>query len=162
MEEYRNSKMTWENESGLKDNQNPMGESRDQSAKDECVSKDIPREDTDVVDGEAQTVESDSRQRNLHVTDVSDQSSEVGPVGCLETLMDDSPQTVHCKVIDSVQATHGSDPGCTDVKGGGESHQGKDKPSSVLQPPAGSLEWFASLQFGSADGPTTSQTWSMC
>ncbi|CAB1313525.1 unnamed protein product, partial [Coregonus sp. 'balchen'] len=61
--------------------------------------------------------------------------------------MDDSPQTVHCKVIDSVQATHGSDPGCTDVKGGGESHQGKDKPSSVLQPPAGSLEWFASLQW---------------
>ena len=38
-------------QSGLKDNQNPVGEGRDQSA------KGIPREDADVVDGEAQTGE---------------------------------------------------------------------------------------------------------
>ena len=71
-------------------------------------------------------------------------------------MIDASPQTAHCKVIDSVQATHGSNPDrSTDVEGGGKSCQGEDKPSSVLQPTAGSLKGLASLQSGSADGLTT-------
>ncbi|KAK6317956.1 hypothetical protein J4Q44_G00112470 [Coregonus suidteri] len=140
----------------VKDNGNPMGENRDQSAMDEYVSKDVCRVDTVVVDEEAQTAESDSRQENLDVTDVSDQSREVGPSCCSETVIDDSPQIAHCKDIDSVQATHGSNPDrSTDVEGGRKSCQGEDKPSSVLQPPAGNLKELTSLQSGSADGPTT-------
>ncbi|XP_020312164.1 coiled-coil domain-containing protein 73 [Oncorhynchus kisutch] len=140
----------------VKDNENPMVENRDQSARDEYVSKDVFRVDTVVVDEVAQTVESESTQDNLDVTDVSDQSREVGPSRCSETVIDASPQTAHCKVIDSVQTTHGSNPDrSTDVEGGGKSCQGEDKPSSVLQPPAGSLKGLASLQSGSADGLTT-------
>nr|XP_029523402.1 uncharacterized protein LOC115134020 isoform X2 [Oncorhynchus nerka] len=140
----------------VKDDDNPMVENRDQSAKDEYVSNDVFRVDTVVVDEVAQTAESESTQDNLDVTDVSDQSREVGPSCCSETVIDASLQTAHCKVIDSVQATHGSNPDrSTDVEGGGKSCQGEDKPSSVLQPPAGSLKGLASLQSGSADCLTT-------
>ncbi|XP_029523402.2 uncharacterized protein LOC115134020 isoform X2 [Oncorhynchus nerka] len=140
----------------VKDDDNPMVENGDQSTKDEYVSNDVFRVDTVVVDEVAQTAESESTQDNLDVTDVSDQSREVGPSCCSETVIDASLQTAHCKVIDSVQATHGSNTDrSTDVEGGGKSCQGEDKPSSVLQPPAGSLKGLASLQSGSADCLTT-------
>uniref|UniRef100_A0A3P9A892 Uncharacterized protein n=1 Tax=Esox lucius TaxID=8010 RepID=A0A3P9A892_ESOLU len=124
---------------------------KDRSPDNEWVTKDIPTEDTVIVDGEALTVQSD------YVADVSDRISYVGPLGCLETVIDNSPQTSNCKVVFGIQTTHVStlDPECHDVEGGGDGRSGKDKPSSVLRLPAGDSEGLPPPQSGSEDGQAT-------
>ncbi|KAJ8002799.1 hypothetical protein DPEC_G00162720 [Dallia pectoralis] len=129
----------------------------DKSHDDQCVSPDTPAEDTVEKDGEAKTVESDYKRGEMSVTDVSDHIGYVGLVGCLKTAIDKSPQTSHCKAISGQQITGDStlDSECHDSGGGGDSSWGEDKPSTVLQPPAGDFEVMAPPWSGSADGPTT-------